>query len=266
MSTRYLTVSASIVALLLFTADAAAGGGTKPEAAQLTAAAAPWAVFGGRVAISGTVTPHQAGIRLTLERQRGAGWLPVAAGSSQANGAFSLASRPRRLGLATYRVVTSPGTSYVGQSASVVVAVLEWTYLGTIYARPAAGELSTDPVVSGGVTYKNPVALDAGCYNAWGGDAWVDYDLGRRYEAFTATVGLPDGTQPGSTASFRVLGDGRTLSSGELVPGTETELRLSLSGVSRLRLLSNVPDPTGAAGCGLYFLKVVFGDAQVLGP
>ncbi|HUY72533.1 MAG TPA: NPCBM/NEW2 domain-containing protein [Gaiellaceae bacterium] len=130
----------------------------------------------------------------------------------------------------------------------------------------AAGELSTDPIVSNGVTHNHPVALDAGCYNAWGGDAWVDYVLGTRYELFTATVGLPDSARAGSTASFRVLGDGKTLASGNLVPGSSTKIKLSLSGISRLRLFSNVPGPTGAAGCGNYFLQVVFGDAQVLGP
>jgi hypothetical protein len=266
MTSRSLTVSFSISTLLVFAPNAGAGGGTRLESAKITAAAAPWMVFGGRVAISGRVTPHLAGIRITLERQQGTVWLPIGATKSQSLGGFSFVNRPGKLGLATYRVVTSPGTSYVGASASVPVEVLEWTYLGNTYVRPGAGELSTDPIVSNGVTYKNPVALDAGCYNAWGGDAWVDYDLGRRYETFTATVGLPDSAQAGSAASYGVLGDGKTLSSGNLVPGTSTKIKISLSGISRLRLFSNVPDPTGAAGCGNYFLQVVFGDAQVLGP
>jgi hypothetical protein len=265
MSARPLTVPFSILALAVLAPGAAAGGGTKLEAAQINAAAAPWIVLGGRVAITGTVTPRQAGIRLTLERRDGTAWLPVAARSSQQGGGFSFLSRPATSGLATYRVVTTPATSYTGASASVPVAVLEWNYLGNIYVRQGAGEVSTDPIVSNGVTYRNPVALDAGCYNAWGGDAWVEYDLGRRAEIFDATVGLPDSAQPGSTASFRVLGDGKTLAAGELVPGQAMKLKLSLSGVSRLRLFSNVPDPTGAAGCGTYYLQVVFGDAQVLG-
>ena len=34
----------------------------------------------------------------------------------------------------------------------------------------------------------------------------------------------------------------------------------------RVRLRINVPDPNNAAGCGINFTQVVFGDAQVLGP
>jgi hypothetical protein len=266
MTVRSLTVSVSISALLVLAPSAGAGGGQKLESAQITATAAPWIVLGRRVAISGTVTPRLAGIGITLEREQGGAWLPVGAKKSRSSGGFSFVDRPAKLGLATYRLVTSLGGTYVGASASVPVAVLGWSYLGSMYARPAAGELSTDPIASNGVTYQNPVALDAGCYNAWGGDAWVDYELGRRYETFTATVGLPDSAQPGSTASFRVLGDGKTLSAGNLVPGTSTQVKISLNGIARLRLFTNVPDPTGAAGCGTYFLQVVFGDAQVLGP
>ena len=266
MRARYLTVVFSISALLVFAPNAGAGGGTRVASAEITAAAAPWMAIGAGVAISGRVTPHLAGIRITLEREQGTAWRAISAEKSQSGGGFSFVNHPGKLGLATYRVVTSPGTSYVGASASVPVEVLEWTYLGKIYARPAAGELSTDPIVSNGVTYNNQVALDAGCYNAWGGDAWIDYDLGRRYETLTATVGLPDSARAGSTASFRVLGDGKTLASGNLVPGSSTKITVSLSGISRLRLFSNVPDPTGAAGCGTYFLQVVFGDAQLLGP
>ncbi len=267
MRARYLSVPCSISALLLLLAPAAgAGGGRSAVPAAIRAAAAPWIVLGAQLAISGRVTPHLGGIRITLERQQGTAWLPVAEGESKPYGGYSFLERPATAGPESYRVVTATGSSYLGTSASVPVEVLEWTYLASIYERPGAGELNTDPIVSDGVTYQNPVALDAGCYNAWGGDAWVDYDLGRRYQSFTATVGLPDSARAGSTASFTVLGDGKTLATGNLVPGSSTKLTLSLSGISKLRLFSNVPDPTGAAGCSSYFLQVVFGDAQVLGP
>jgi hypothetical protein len=163
-------------------------------------------------------------------------------------------------------VTTAQGSSFTGTSAPVPVQVLEWTFLGNLFVRPDAGDLNTDPAMSDGVAYKDPVVLDAGCYNAWGGDAWVDYDLGRHYQTFTATVGLGDTDLLNGAATFRVDGDGKTLASGSLVPGMSTKVSISLSGVSKLRLFSNVPDPTGAAGCGNYFLQVVFGNAQVLGP
>lgn len=61
--------------------------------------AAPWTILGGRVAITGSVKPHEAGLGLTLEQRDG-------------------------------------------------------------------GE------------YDHAVTMDPGCYNAWNGDAWVDYILG----------------------------------------------------------------------------------------
>jgi len=88
------------------------------------------------VAISGRVTPHLAGIRITLQREQGTAWLPIAIEKSHPDGGFSFVNRPGSVGVATYRVASSPGASYVGASASVPVEVLEWIYLGNIYARP----------------------------------------------------------------------------------------------------------------------------------
>jgi hypothetical protein len=43
------------------------------------------------------------------------------------------------------------------------------------------------------------------------------------------------------------------------------KLNISLAGVSKLKLMANFPDPTGAAGCASFFPRMVFGDAQLLG-
>ncbi len=56
-----------------------------------------------------------------------------------------------------------------------------------------------------------------------------------------------DTADSATVASFAVFADGRQR-------------------VKRLQLRINVPDPTGAAGCSAFFPKVVFGDAQWLGP
>jgi hypothetical protein len=112
----------------------------------------------------------------------------------------------------------------------------------------------------------HPVALDAGCYNAWGGDAWVDYPLAKKYETLTATMGLAGYVETGSTGTYQVIGGGKILTSGSLVPGASKKISVSLSGLSTVRLKINVPDPYNAGGCGLSYTEVVFGDAQVLGP
>jgi hypothetical protein len=168
-------------------------------------------------------------------------------------------------------VVTTKGTNYVGSSASVPVRVLHWSDVGSIdtfyYTHPISGDVSFDPIGSAGVSYAHPLSLDAGCYNQWGGSAWVDYVLDRQYETFAATVGIGDGAPTADTATYKIIGgNGVKLATGSLVVGKSTKLRLALSGVYRLRLWINVPDPNGAAGCSSSFTKVVFGDAQLLGP
>jgi hypothetical protein len=249
----------------------AAGSGAVSQAASPSgtihaATTAPWVVRGSALTITGTVRPHPAGTRVVLQRKQGLVWSVVRTGAVAATGTFSFVDRPTSVGLAIYRVVTPTGATVPAVSANVPVRVLHWTYLSAIYARPVAGDLTTDPIVSNGVAYANPVVLDAGCYNAWNGDSWVFYSLGRKYERLTATLGLDDLSQVGSSATYTVIGDGKTLATGALAPGATAKLDVSLSGVARMRLLINVPDPTGAAGCGNHFTQVVFGNATVLGP
>ena len=57
-----------------------------------------------------------------------------------------------------------------------------------------------------------------------------------------------------------------SVAAGSLVTGAATKLRVSVSGEYRLRLRINVPDPNNAAGCSTTYTKVVFGDAELLGP
>jgi len=253
------------VAVLLAFVPAAAGGS---QANRIAATAAPWAVVGTNVGVRGTVTPHSAGLQVKLQQRQGTGWLTVAATGVRADGSFGLVARPGRVGIATYRVV---GANFTGESARVPVRVLHWVYVDSVpgfaYAPPISGEVTSEPIESAGVRYEHPVSLDAGCYNQWGGDAWVDYELERQYEFFNATVGIDDSAPPGSTATYDVIGgDGRRLASGSLVSGSATKIHVSLAGEYRLRLRVNVPDPYNAAGCSTTYTKVVFGDAELLGP
>ena len=243
-------------------------GAGAPQANRIAVTTVPWTVVGTHVGVKGTVTPHPAGLQVRLQQRKGTGWLTVGAGQVRADGSFALVTQPDRVGIATYRVV---GANFTGESDRVPVRVLHWVYVGSVpgfaYAPPISGEVTLDPIKSAGVNYQHPVSMDAGCYNQWGGDAWVDYDLARQYELFTATVGLDDAAPAGSTATYNLIGgDGRKLASGSLVMGSATKIHVSVAGEYRLRLRVNVPDPYNAAGCSTTYTKVVFGDAELLGP
>jgi hypothetical protein len=227
-------------------------------------------IVGSHLRISGDVKPHLAGVDVTLQEQKTSGWLTVASKTVASDGGFSFITRPNRVGLKAYRVVTSKGTSFVGASARVPVRVLHWTYLGNsqafYYVSPIVGDLSTQPIASDGVHYEHPISLDPGCYTSWGGSAWIDYPLESRYEKFSATVGVGDAVPTQLTLTYSLIGAGKKLASGSVVAGQSRKINVSVEGVYRLRFMINVPDPTNAAGCSPAFPQVVFGDAQVLGP
>ena len=264
-----MSLGLSAAVLLSFAAHAAAGPATKTV--KIAASASPWAVARSTFAIRGTVAPHPPGLVVTLQQQQGTGWFSVGDRPVRSNGMFTFIAEPSKLGLATYRVITSKGSGYAGSSARVPVRVLHWAYVTSIesfaYIRPISGNLTTDPIVSSGARYEHPVALDPGCYNQWSGSAWIDYLLQRQYQLFSTTIGLDDQAPAGATATYAVIGgDGKKLATGSLVRGKATKIQVSVGGEYRLRLWINVPDPSNAAGCSTYFPHVVFGDAALLGP
>ena len=259
---RHLTLPLALVALL---ALAPAGNSAPAKAVQITASAAPWVVLGGHVGITGSVKPHASGLQVALQQRVGGGWTTVAT-KTVSGGKFGFLVQPKDPGSVTYRVVPAKGSSFAGGSAPVIVRVLRWSYLSDIYTRPFAGDLITDPNSSHGVEYDHVITMDAGCYNAWNGDAWADYILNKRYEQLTATVALDDAAPQGATATWSIWGGGKVLASGSLTNGSVDHVKVSVEGMYRLRLKINVPDPTGAAGCSPTFTQVVFGNPQVLGP
>jgi hypothetical protein len=259
-----------LFALLAFVPNAHGGPSANPKTVTITASAVPWLVVGSHLRITGTVKPSSAGVGVTLQEQHDGGWHSLADKVVGSSGDFSFITRPNRVGAKAYRVVTSKGTNFAGASARVPVRVLHWTYLGAnqafYYVNPIAGDLSTQPIASNGVHYEHPISLDPGCYNSWGGSAWIDYPLQRQYERFTATVGVGDAVPTTMTLTYSLIGAGKKLASGSVVAGQSRKINVSVEGVYRLRFMINVPDPTNSAGCSPTFPQVVFGDAQVLGP
>jgi hypothetical protein len=245
---------------------ASAGGGAAQPVTIAATSSAPYVVAGSGIVISGAVKPHVGGLALSLQQRHGAGWYTIGAATARTNGAFSFTTHPKTPGVATFRVAAKD-TDYAGDSAPVPVQVVHWTYLANVYMQMprGTGELNTDAVKADGVTYQYPVALDAGCYNAWSGTAWVTYDLGKKDVALKATVAIADDALPGTTGSYAVVVDDKTVATGNLVPGQSNKLNIPLAGVSKLKLMANFPDPTGAAGCSSFYPRMVFGDAQLLG-
>jgi hypothetical protein len=245
---------------------AAAGGSAPVKSVQITASAAPpWMEVGSHVSIAGSVKPNATGLGLALQQRTAGGWTTVAT-KTVTGSSFTFLAQPKDPGTATYRVVAAKGGPFAGNSAPVVVRVYHWSYLSDIYTRPFAGDLMTDPNSAGKVSYQHDITMDAGCYNAWNGDAWADYILNKQYQEFTATIALDDAAPGNSTATWSVWGGGTVLASGSLTNGAVNHVKVSVANMYRLRLRINVPDPTGAAGCGTSFTQVVFGNPEILGP
>lgn len=262
---RLLTVPLAAFVLAALVPSALAGGTTPAKTVQITASAAPWMELGSRVSITGSVKPNPAGLDLALQQRTADGWKTVATKAATGT-SFGFLVKPKDPGAATFRVVAANAGSIAGNSAPIVVRVYHWSYLSDQYTRPFAGDLMTDPNTAHGVDYDHVITMDAGCYNAWNGDAWVDYILNKRYQVFTATVALDDAAPQNSTATWSVWGGGKVLASGSLANGAVNQVKVSVADMYRLRLKINVPDPTGAAGCGSNFTQVVFGNPEILGP
>jgi hypothetical protein len=264
MIKRSLSLLSALLTLLVFAASA---GADARAGVTITASTAPWSVVGNTVGIKGGVRPHVAGLSVVLQQRSGGGWTTLQTAPVASGGGFSFKLHPKDPGVATFRVVTPKGAVAAGISSTMVVRVLHWSYLGDQYIQsPSGGELHTDPIIVHKQTYEHPVTLDAGCYNPWSGDAWINYPLKGQYETFTATVGIADDADSNTVASFKVYGDGQILASSDLVYGQVVKVNVSLTDLKHLQLRINVPDPTGAAGCSVFFPKVVYGDAQWLGP
>jgi hypothetical protein len=259
------SVLLALTAFLALAPVAAAGGSAPVKSVQITATAAPWMELGSHVSITGSVKPNAAGRGLAHQQRTARGWATLATKTVKGSSCGVIAP-PKDPGTATYRVVAAKGGPFAGNSAPVVVHVYHWSYLSDIYTRPFAGDLITDPNSAGKVNYEHDITMDAGCYNAWNGDAWADYILNKQYQEFTATVALDDAAPGNSTATWSVWGGGKVLASGSLTNGSVDHVKLSVANMYRLRLRINVPDPTGAAGCGTSFTQVVFGNPAILGP
>ena len=158
---------------------------------------------------------------------------------------------------------------------------------------PAAGEpLTTDATVTiaeaGTAVFLSQLKCPNGCLSGYrdlslDGTGYVDglatnlrfsssdaeqvehheYQLGRRADLFTATVGVPDDvSETSGTIRVRLVGDGRELASVTASYSKPVELTASVTGVLRIDLQTSfVKGPDGDYGSQ----TVALGDARVVG-
>lgn len=87
--------------------------------------------------------------------------------------------------------------------------------------------------------------------------AKAGFDLDRKFNNFSAVVGVSDDTARSATAQFKVLGDGELLASGSATVGKPETLNTSVVGILRLELVASTNT------CGSEEGEVVWGDPTV---
>lgn len=71
-----------------------------------------------------------------------------------------------------------------------------------------------------------------GCYKG----STIEYNLGRKWEAFDATIGLADSSKAGVKIAFQVTADGSQVGSYRLGLGESRDIKLSVTNTLRLEL------------------------------
>ena len=75
-----------------------------------------------------------------------------------------------------------------------------------------------------------------------------DYDLGRDYSRFRATIGLDDSSTALALVRYEIVGDGQPLFSRDIRFGTSEPVDVPVQGVLRLRLVTTLLSEEGACG------------------
>ena len=84
------------VALLASLALARGAAAQSVKHVKIAVSAVPWTVVGSTLKLTGTVTPHPAGLDLTLQRWYGSGWLNAGATTARSDGAFAFHVRSQK--------------------------------------------------------------------------------------------------------------------------------------------------------------------------
>lgn len=125
---------------------------------------------------------------------------------------------------------TSPSASSPSMTTS---AASQTQYLSDLDPLTSTQGVDTSTVEINGEGFARSVTL---LVNAAGPVASAEYNLGRHWETFSATVGLRDDSPTGGKLTFEVSVDGKQ-KYGQAIPlGTSREISLDVNGALRLKL------------------------------
>jgi serine/threonine protein kinase len=132
-------------------------------------------------------------------------------------------------------------------------------------AESYSGQWVAGQYTSNGKQFLHSVDVEAPCASD-DSTFWVDYDLGRSYSTFRATVGLSDNDASDAKGAYAIYADGKKVTQGTLGVGETKPVELDVSGVLRLRLEGTNANVSGDEGCTVDSAAqadVVFGDARI---
>ncbi|SBW19137.1 hypothetical protein FDG2_0968 [Candidatus Protofrankia californiensis] len=139
-------------------------------------------------------------------------------------------------------------------------------FLTDLIVIESDGRVETGSVAVSGELLPRSVTLRAVCCG-WSGTnnfAKAEYDLGRHYRRFGATVGLADDSISSAAYLIEVYGDSKRLAVHTVRLGNSVAVDVDVTGILRLRLATTwVEGDQGVSG--KWSSRSVFGDAVVTG-
>jgi hypothetical protein len=162
--------------------------------------------------------------------------------------------------------ITDTGSSTTDSGAPVADGPQYLSDLTPVDHDPQDSGAENGQYTANAQQYLHAVDVPAQCGSGVYGTNWVDYNLGRKFTTFTATVALADTDASDSKAVFVLYADGIKIKSGPLVLGQSTPLNVPVKGVLRLRLEADNTN-SGPSGCAVSdsdaTADVVWGDAHI---
>ncbi|MHA6783539.1 NPCBM/NEW2 domain-containing protein [Pseudonocardia saturnea] len=147
---------------------------------------------------------------------------------------------------------TSPSSAAAGDSAAPAVTAYLVDLRGLADVVDDSGTVRINGI-------SHPQSLGATFCPPLDNRTW-EYDLGRGYRTFSATIGLADDSNSRGMVRYEVFGDDRLLFSQDVGFGTSVDMEVSVTGVLRLRLVSTPLAEPGCAGSEPWW-----GEARVTG-
>ncbi|HEU5150993.1 MAG TPA: PASTA domain-containing protein [Iamia sp.] len=158
--------------------------------------------------------------------------------------------------LADGEVVATTPAADEDATSEILVQVARTPVIGSLAEIGVVGDdcsPNTGEVEVNGETFPNSLY-----YGAYESDCTAEYNLGRDWERFKATVGLSDDSESTAQVRFEVLVDGTSLFNEVLGLGATAEVDVDVSGGLRLVLrITSLDDYQDADG--------VWGDARLVG-